>query len=80
MRAFLAMVVWPLALLRPVVIAVAIGSQEPLQPSKEVLDTSIIHNVRPKVPGDSPAHFNGDPKINVLKIEKLDLIPNPPDK
>ena len=67
-------------LLHPTAIAVAIGSQEPLQPMKEFLDTSVFNSVRPKVPGDSPIYFNGDPGDNVLQIQKLDLIPNPPDE
>ncbi|KAF2424834.1 hypothetical protein EJ08DRAFT_681807 [Tothia fuscella] len=31
-----------------------------------------------KVPGDSPAYYTGDPSTDVLKIENLDLMPNPP--
>jgi len=30
------------------------------------------------VPGDSPCHYVGDPRNNVLSIEALDLVPNPP--
>ena len=30
------------------------------------------------VPGDSPAVFVGDPKDDLLIIDSLDLIPNPP--
>ena len=80
MHALRSIVFCYLALLHPVVIAVAIGAQEPLQPVKEYSDTPIFHKVRPKLPGDIPFHFIGDPRINVLQIEKLDLIPNPPDK
>ena len=28
--------------------------------------------------GDSPAYYTGDPSNDVLKIETLDLVPNPP--
>lgn len=31
-----------------------------------------------KVPGDNPLHFCGDPKDDILTIEKVDLSPNPP--
>lgn len=31
-----------------------------------------------KVPGDNPLHFCGDPAEDILKIEKVDLSPNPP--
>jgi hypothetical protein len=31
-----------------------------------------------KVPGDNPLHFCGDPKDDILDIEKVDLSPNPP--
>ena len=31
-----------------------------------------------KVPGDSPAHFNGNTSSDILTIDRLDLIPNPP--
>ena len=30
------------------------------------------------VPGDSPAYYTGDPSTDVLEIESLDLMPNPP--
>ena len=29
-------------------------------------------------PGDSPAYYTGDPSNDVLEIESLDLVPNPP--
>lgn len=31
-----------------------------------------------KVPGDNPLYFCGDPADDLLKIEKVDLDPNPP--
>jgi hypothetical protein len=31
-----------------------------------------------KVPGDNPLYFCGDPADDILKIEKVDLDPNPP--
>jgi len=31
-----------------------------------------------KVPGDNPLYFCGDPADDILKIEKVDLSPNPP--
>ena len=31
-----------------------------------------------KVPGDNPLYFCGDPANDLLKIEKVDLSPNPP--
>ncbi|KAF2748601.1 phosphatidylglycerol/phosphatidylinositol transfer protein precursor [Sporormia fimetaria CBS 119925] len=31
-----------------------------------------------KVPGDNPLHFCGNPKDDLLEIEKVDLSPNPP--
>lgn len=31
-----------------------------------------------KVPGDNPLYFCGDPADDLLKIEKVDLSPNPP--
>ncbi|KAF2278600.1 uncharacterized protein EI97DRAFT_372478 [Westerdykella ornata] len=31
-----------------------------------------------KVPGDNPLHFCGDPKDDILTIERVDLSPNPP--
>lgn len=31
-----------------------------------------------EVPGDSPACYVGDPSNNILSIEALDLVPNPP--
>ena len=31
-----------------------------------------------KVPGDSPAHYLGDPSNDILDIESLNLVPNPP--
>lgn len=30
------------------------------------------------VRGDSPAYYNGDPTDDILSIETLDLLPNPP--
>jgi hypothetical protein len=31
-----------------------------------------------KVPGDNPLYFCGDPADDLVKIEKVDLDPNPP--
>lgn len=31
------------------------------------------------VPGDNPLHYCEDPKNDILKIEKVDLDPNPPE-
>lgn len=33
-----------------------------------------------KVPGDSPVYYIGDPSNDILSIQSLDLIPNPPDE
>lgn len=32
-----------------------------------------------KVPGDNPLYFCADPADDILKIEKVDLSPNPPE-
>lgn len=31
------------------------------------------------VPGDNPLHYCEDPKNDILKIDKVDLDPNPPE-
>jgi len=31
-----------------------------------------------KVPGDNPLYFCGDPKDDLVKIDSVDLDPNPP--
>jgi hypothetical protein len=31
-----------------------------------------------KVPGDSPAYYTSDPSNDVLQIESIDVVPNPP--
>lgn len=80
MHTSISTIIWILALLRPVAISVAIEFQEPLQQIKKLTDPSSFHDCRQNVPGDSPAHYNGDPKDDILTIEKLDLIPNPPDE
>lgn len=72
--------IWVLALLHLVAISVAIDFQEPLQLANESPYPSTVHDCRQEVPGDSPAHYNGDPKTDILTIEKLDLIPNPLDE
>ena len=32
---------------------------------------------RDRVPGDSPVHYVGDPRNDILTIQQLDMIPNP---
>jgi len=54
------------------------SSQLPIQPPKEGRKLSSLHDTQQRVPGDSPAYYNGDPSNNILAIEILDLLPNPP--
>lgn len=52
--------------------------QAPLQTSGEALDPPTFTTYRQAVPGDSPAVYIGDPSDDLLSIDALDLVPNPP--
>ena len=41
-------------------------------------DSQVVVKEQYKVPGDNPLYFCGDPADDLLKIEKVDLSPNPP--
>ncbi|KAF2475885.1 uncharacterized protein BDR25DRAFT_253502 [Lindgomyces ingoldianus] len=43
------------------------------------LPSQITINEEYKVPGDNPLYFCQDPADDILKIEKVDLDPNPPE-
>ncbi|KAF2201070.1 hypothetical protein GQ43DRAFT_372359 [Delitschia confertaspora ATCC 74209] len=42
------------------------------------IPSQVSINEEYKVPGDNPLYFCSDPKDDILKIEKVDLSPNPP--
>lgn len=64
--------IWPLLFLVATATSVPADIQTPLGLEPDLAST------REKVPGDSPAYYNRDPSSDILAIEILELIPNPP--
>lgn len=56
------------------VMSLAPNPQAALGPTKNRAASATTLPVR----GDSPAYYNGDPAKDILFIETLDLVPNPP--
>ena len=52
--------------------------QAPLQSGIGASDAMTSPTERQAVPGDSPAFYVGDPSNDLLSIDSLDLLPNPP--
>ena len=50
----------------------------PLQASIEALGSSATTTHCQAVPGNSPAVYVGDPSSDLLSIDALDLLPDPP--
>jgi len=71
-------IIWPWLLL---LTAMSLP-RDPQAPPELPLHISIqqrnFNSDRQRVPGSSPAYYNGDPRNDILVIEELDLIPNPP--
>lgn len=65
---------WQLSLL-PTVMSLPSGRQAPL---KSITGALTTFDSRQAVPGDSPAYYVGDPSHDILSIETLNLVPNPP--
>lgn len=66
-------VLWPLS----VAISIPKVPQVPLRPSQEFALSRPFDVTRLRVPGDSPAYYNGDSSEDILKIDTLDLAPRP---
>lgn len=71
------MLPWQLFLL-PTVMSLPSGRQAPLQSITGASDSLTTSDRRQAIPGDSPAYYVGDPSHDILSIETLNLVPNPP--
>jgi hypothetical protein len=74
----LSTLLWLLSIIIPIVTSLPSNRQALLQSNEGALDSMNSHGCRQAVPGDSPAFYVGDQSNDILSIDALDLLPNPP--
>jgi len=74
----LSLFLWFPSIIATIALSLPPDHQASLHLIQEVPDPMNSYNDLQAVPGDSPAFYVGDPSNDILSINALDLLPNPP--